>query len=114
MGSDVVITCLPLPHHVYENMVGPDGALEGMKKDSIWIDTSTTDYHNTLKIEALGIAKGVISLEAPVSNLSHLFIGCGIIQNKQKHSVLPWNNLCHFCSINRMTNLVRWKLDIKT
>lgn len=71
-GSDVVITCLPLPHHVYENMVGPDGALEGMKKDSIWIDTSTTDYHNTLKIEALGIAKGVISLEAPVSNLSHM------------------------------------------
>ena len=30
MGSDVVITCLPLPHHVYENMVGSEEAQKRM------------------------------------------------------------------------------------
>lgn len=72
MGSEFVFTCLPLPEDVYENMMGEDGALAGMDNGAIWIDTSTTDYHNTLKIAAEADKKGVISLEAPVSNLSHM------------------------------------------
>ncbi len=67
-----VVTCLPLPHHVLENMLGPDGALSGMAPQTTWIDTSTTDYHNTLRIAAAAAKKGVYSLEAPVSNLSHM------------------------------------------
>ena len=50
IGSEIVFTCLPLPEHVYENMMGENGALEGMQTGAIWIDTSTTDYHNTLRI----------------------------------------------------------------
>ena len=71
-GADTVVTCLPLPHHVLENMLGENGALGGMKPGATWIDTSTTDYHNTLRIAAIAREKGVWSLEAPVSNLSHM------------------------------------------
>jgi len=31
-------------------MMGVGGALEGMHPGAIWFDTSTTDYHNTLRI----------------------------------------------------------------
>ena len=72
VGSDIVFTCLPLPEHVLENMVGVNGALEGMHPGAIWVDTSTTDYHNTLRIAEGAKKKGVFSLEAPVSNLSHM------------------------------------------
>ncbi|MDX1523078.1 MAG: NAD-binding protein, partial [Anaerolineae bacterium] len=68
----VVITCLPLPHHVLENMLGENGALGGMSAGTTWVDTSTTDYHNTLHIAGVAREKGVYSIEAPVSNLSHM------------------------------------------
>jgi len=71
-NADIVITCLPLPHHVLENMVGEHGALEGMKPGSTWIDSSTTDYHNTKHIASIAAQKKIFSLEAPVSNLSHM------------------------------------------
>ncbi|MEB3830841.1 NAD(P)-dependent oxidoreductase [Phormidium sp. CCY1219] len=71
-GCGVVITCLPLPHHVLENMLGENGAIEGMQPGSTWIDTSTTDYHNTKYIAGVAAKRGIYSLEAPVSNLSHM------------------------------------------
>lgn len=49
-------------------------ALDYFKKGSVFIDLSTTDYHNTLQLEKVLLEKGVNSLEAPVSNLSHLGI----------------------------------------
>ena len=70
--SEIVFTCLPLPEHVYENMMVENGALNGMHSGTIWIDTSTTDYHNTLRIAKEADKKGIHSLEAPVSNLSHM------------------------------------------
>ncbi|MER9521823.1 NAD(P)-dependent oxidoreductase [Mesorhizobium sp. M0243] len=69
---EIVITCLPLPHDVFDNMTGEQGALAGMAPGSVWIDTSTTDYHNTIEIARRAAAIGVDSLEAPVSNLSHM------------------------------------------
>ncbi|MES0200742.1 NAD(P)-dependent oxidoreductase [Mesorhizobium sp. M0011] len=69
---EIVITCLPLPHDVFDNMTGEQGALAGMASGSVWIDTSTTDYHNTIEIARRAAATGVYSLEAPVSNLSHM------------------------------------------
>ncbi|WP_353929720.1 NAD(P)-dependent oxidoreductase [Okeanomitos corallinicola TIOX110] len=71
-NADIVVTNLPLPHHVTENMLGENGALAGMKKGSTWIDFSTTDYHNTQHIANEAKKKGVYSLESPVSNLSHM------------------------------------------
>jgi len=71
-NTDIVMTCLPLPHHVLENMLGENGAIEGMRKGMTWIDSSTTDYHNTKHIAGVVAEKGIFSLEAPVSNLSHM------------------------------------------
>ncbi|MCY1389006.1 2-hydroxy-3-oxopropionate reductase [compost metagenome] len=71
-GSHIVITCLPLPEHVLENMMGENGALAGMAPGSTWVDTSTTDYHNTLYLAGEAKARGVYSIEGPVSNLSHM------------------------------------------
>lgn len=73
-GHKIVITCLPLPEDVLENMLGKEGALEGMTSKSVWIDTSTTDYHNTLHISEQARKKGIYCLEGPVSNLSHMGI----------------------------------------
>ena len=71
-NTDIVMTCLPLPHHVLENLLGEKGAIEGMHKGMTWIDSSTTDYHNTKHIAGIAAEKGIFSLEAPVSNLSHM------------------------------------------
>lgn len=71
-GCGLLITCLPLPSHVREAMIGHGGALAALNQGAVWIDTSTTDYHNTLDIAQRARARGVMSLEAPVSNLSHM------------------------------------------
>ncbi|TIW74746.1 MAG: NAD(P)-dependent oxidoreductase [Mesorhizobium sp.] len=71
-GCEIVITCLPLPRHVFDAMTGEQGALAGMPPGSVWIDTSTTDYKNAVEIARRAAAIGVHSLEAPVSNLSHM------------------------------------------
>jgi len=71
-GADLVITNLPLPHHVLENMLGETGAVEGMRPGATWMDFSTTDYHNTQHIAEEAAKKGLFSLESPVSNLSHM------------------------------------------
>ena len=68
----MLITCLPLPKHVRETMLGSDGALAALGRGAVWIDTSTTDYHNTLDIARMAALRDVMSLEAPVSNLSHM------------------------------------------
>lgn len=71
-GADLVITNLPLPHHVLENMLGETGAAEGMRPGATWMDFSTTDYHNTQHIAQEAAKKRLFSLESPVSNLSHM------------------------------------------
>lgn len=73
-GAAVICTCLPLLKHVYEQMVGDDGTMQGMARGSTWVDTSTMDYHNTLRIAAIAKEKGCSSLKAPVSSLSHMGI----------------------------------------
>ncbi len=72
MDNAIMITCLPLPSHVRETMIGNNGALTALANGAVWIDTSTTDYHNTLDIARLARQRGVMGLEAPVSNLSHM------------------------------------------
>lgn len=69
---EIVITCLPMPRDVFDSMTGEQGALAGMPPGSVWIDMSTTDYQNAVEIARRAAAIGVDSLEAPVSNLSHM------------------------------------------
>lgn len=72
-----VITCLARPEHVWNCMMDATGALAGMSKGAVWINTSTTDYHSSLQIADAAKAKGVFSLEGPVSNLSHMGVDFG-------------------------------------
>ena len=74
---DVLITCLALPEHVKTCMLGIDGALEGMKAGSTWINMSTTDYQGTMQIAECARDKGIFCLEGPVSNISHMGVDFG-------------------------------------
>lgn len=77
LETDIVCTNLPLPEHVRQNMLGPHGALSGMRPGAVWVDCSTTDFHITLQIADSAWEKGVYSVEAPVSNLSHMGVDFG-------------------------------------
>ena len=48
----VVITCLPSPAVVSEVMESTDGVLAGLAPDSIWVEMSTTDAQEVLRLSA--------------------------------------------------------------
>jgi len=71
---DVVITGLPRPEHVSSAMgidadgnVGPDGILAGLQPGAVWIEHSTTDFENTMKIRGLVEERGAKAVAAPVT-----------------------------------------------
>ena len=65
--NDVVLTALPTPPHVREVMLGQGGVLSGLQAGGIWIDHSTTDYHQTLELAEEARGRGIKALEAPVT-----------------------------------------------
>ena len=71
-NSDSVFTCLPSPRAVDEVVAGESGLLGGMRAGGTWIDTSTNDRHELLRLAALAEARGVACLEAPVTGGVHL------------------------------------------
>jgi 3-hydroxyisobutyrate dehydrogenase len=73
--SDVVITVLPVPHHVRDIMIGSGGVLEQMKPGSTFIDMSTSSVEVANEIKVLADPKGVAVMEAPVSFLAKAPIG---------------------------------------
>ena len=71
-ASEVVFTCLPSPSVVSAVVSGPRGVFEGFGGDGgTWIDMSTNDRTETLRLAALGAALGVAVLEAPVTGGVH-------------------------------------------
>ncbi len=70
-ASDVVFTCLPSPRAVDAVMTGADGVLAGLRKGGTWIDNSTNDQSETLRLAELAAAQGVLMLEAPVTGGVH-------------------------------------------
>jgi 3-hydroxyisobutyrate dehydrogenase len=70
--SDVVITCLPSPAAINAVVAGPGGILKGFAgRGGTWIDMSTNDRNETLRLGALCAAAGVRMLEAPVTGGVH-------------------------------------------
>ena len=69
--SDIIITCLPSPTICAEVMESTDGIINGIKKNKIWIEMSTTDSSEVIRIGKLLRKKGVLSLDAPVSGGCH-------------------------------------------
>ena len=74
-SSDVVITVLPTPKHVREIMIGNGGVLEKMKRDTTFIDMSTSSVDIANEIKTLADPRGIAVLEAPVSFLAKAPIG---------------------------------------
>ena len=76
--SDVVFTCLPSPAVVDTVVTGPRGILTGFARRATprevsptWIDMSTNDRAETIRLSALAQQAGVSMLEAPVTGGVH-------------------------------------------
>ena len=124
-GCGVVVTCLPLPHHVLENMTGPEGALAGMAENSVWIDTSTTDYHNTRHIAGCGFACAdydtmqISRALFPAQRhhrLADLIVRFGIADNEEHRALsdaiqtqqcFEW--MRHYVTEHHESEAIRWK-----
>ena len=68
---DLVITCLPSPKTCSEVMEAKDGIINGLSKNKIWLEMSTTDESEVKRLGKLVAAKGAIPLDGPVSGGCH-------------------------------------------
>ena len=66
-NSDVVFAIVGFPKDVREVFLGQQGALAGSKAGSILVDMTTSEPSLAQEIHAAAKAKGVYSLDAPVS-----------------------------------------------
>ncbi len=69
--SDGLITCLPSPQASVAVMTGGDGALDAIPAGGTWIEMSTNDAHEIKRLAGIGAARGVVTLEAPVTGGVH-------------------------------------------
>ncbi|MDE2006357.1 MAG: NAD(P)-dependent oxidoreductase [Rhodospirillales bacterium] len=66
-AADVIFTSLPMPKHVEEVTLGPDGVAAHARAGSVLIDLSTNSPATAKRVHAGVAAKGIGMLEAPVS-----------------------------------------------
>jgi 3-hydroxyisobutyrate dehydrogenase len=82
--SDVVITCLPTPAASAEVVEGAEGLLAGWSPGAIWMEMSTTDEAEVVRLGSRLIEAGVEPVDCPVSGGCHraatgnisIFAGC--------------------------------------
>jgi 3-hydroxyisobutyrate dehydrogenase len=65
--ADVVFTIVGFPHDVREVVLGSDGALAGAAAGAVLVDMTTSEPSLAREIDAAARARGVASLDAPVS-----------------------------------------------
>ncbi|WP_272010475.1 NAD(P)-dependent oxidoreductase [Roseovarius sp. ZX-A-9] len=70
-GVDGLITSLTSPKVSTAVMTGPNGALAALSPGATWIETSTTEVDELLRIAALARERGIGTLEAPVTGGVH-------------------------------------------
>ena len=68
---DLIITCLPSPAASAAVAEGKDGFLQVMRPGQVWLEMSTTDYAEVIRLGALVEAKGAMFMECPVSGGCH-------------------------------------------
>lgn len=68
---DIVITCLPSPAASAAVAEGPDGFLDVLRPGQVWMEMSTTDYAEVLRLGAAVEARGALFMECPVSGGCH-------------------------------------------
>jgi 3-hydroxyisobutyrate dehydrogenase len=68
---ELVITCLPSPAICAEVVEGPGGLLEALGPGKIWLEMSTTDADEVVRLGAQVEARGATVLDCPVSGGCH-------------------------------------------
>ena len=68
---DLIITCLPSPKICAEVMEAEDGVINGLTKNKIWLEMSTTDESEIKRLGKLVRRKRAIPLDGPVSGGCH-------------------------------------------
>jgi len=66
-ASDVIFSIVGFPADVREVLLGSDGALAGSKAGNVLVDMTTSEPALAVEIAAAAKAKGVYSVDAPVS-----------------------------------------------
>ncbi|MCX8520233.1 MAG: NAD(P)-dependent oxidoreductase, partial [Rhodoferax sp.] len=70
--ADVVITVLPSPAVSRKVVEGPGGVFDHLKSGGTWIEMSTTDMEDLLRLAEVAKSKGISVLECPVTGGVHL------------------------------------------
>jgi 3-hydroxyisobutyrate dehydrogenase len=70
--ADVVITVLPSPAISRKVVEGPGGVFDNLKAGGTWIEMSTTDMEDLLRLSDVAQGKGIKVLECPVTGGVHL------------------------------------------
>lgn len=68
---DMIITCLPSPAACSTVMEREDGIITGLSKGKIWLEMSTTDDAEVIRLSKLVEAKGAMAMDCPVSGGCH-------------------------------------------
>jgi 3-hydroxyisobutyrate dehydrogenase len=68
---DIVITCLPSPAASRAVLEDKNGVLAGMSPGKVWLEMSTTDQSEIVRLGALVTAKGGLAMDCPVSGGCH-------------------------------------------
>jgi 3-hydroxyisobutyrate dehydrogenase len=71
-NADVVITVLPSPSVSRQVVEGAGGVFENLKIGGTWIEMSTTDMEDLLRLSDVAKSKGITVLECPVTGGVHL------------------------------------------
>ena len=69
--SSVIITCLPSPKTVKQVIEGKEGLIKHINKKHIWMEMSTTDEKEMLRLSKIINQKGAETIEAPVTGGQH-------------------------------------------
>ncbi len=70
--ADVVITALPSPAISRKVVEGAGGVFDNLKSGGTWIEMSTTDMEDLLRLSDVAKSKGIKVLECPVTGGVHL------------------------------------------
>ena len=69
--TDLIITCLPSPEACAKVMESPEGVINGLSKNKIWLEMSTTDESEVKRLGKLVMDKKAIPMDGPVSGGCH-------------------------------------------
>jgi 3-hydroxyisobutyrate dehydrogenase len=68
---DLIITCLPSPAVCATVMESADGIIAGLSQGKIWLEMSTTDESEVIRLANIVEAKDAMAMDCPVSGGCH-------------------------------------------